>query len=340
MKAIGIYKSAPVETDGLFTQIETDAPVAEGHDILVRVKGVAVNPVDFKVRKGKQDDGAFKVLGWDAAGVVEAVGEDVTLFRPGDEVWYAGDVTRSGSNAQLQLVDERIVAPKPKSLDFAAAAALPLTTITAWEAMFDRLLIDRKAADANANKTILIIGGAGGVGSIAIQLAKLAGLKVITTASRPETISWVKKLGADQVINHRNPLDEELAAIDVANVDYIFCTSETDQYFDVMASVIAPQGRIVTITEAQENHNVDLLKAKSASFSYEFMFTRSMFQTADMIEQHKLLATVAQLVDEGTITNTANESFGALSPESLQKAHALLESGKAIGKIIFDGIAD
>lgn len=340
MKAIGVYKTAPVETDGLFTQIETDAPTAEGHDILVRVKGVAVNPVDFKVRKGKQDDGAFKVLGWDAAGVVEAVGENVTLFRPGDEVWYAGDVTRSGSNAQLQVVDERIVAPKPKSLDFAASAALPLTTITAWEAMFDRLLIDRTAIDANASKTILIIGGAGGVGSIAIQLAKLAGLKVITTASRPETIEWVKKLGADVVINHRNPLDEELAALEIANVDYIFCTSETDQYFDVMATLIAPQGRIVTITEAKENHNVDLLKAKSASFSYEFMFTRSMFKTADMIEQHKLLAEVAKLVDEGTITNTANESFGPLSPESLQKAHALLESGKAIGKITFDGIAD
>ncbi|WP_336083797.1 zinc-binding alcohol dehydrogenase family protein [Thalassospira sp. CH_XMU1448-2] len=340
MKAIGVYKSAPVETDGLFTQIETDAPVATGRDILVRVKGIAVNPVDFKVRKGKQDDGSFKILGWDAAGIVEAVGEDVTLFRPGDEVWYAGDVTRSGSNTQLQLVDERIVALKPKSLGFAAAAALPLTTITAWEAMFDRLLIDRAAVDANASKSILIIGGAGGVGSIAIQLAKLAGLKVITTASRPETIDWVKKLGADAVINHRNPLDEELASLSIANVDYIFCTSETDQYFDVMAKLIVPQGRIVTITEAKENHNVDLLKAKSASFSYEFMFTRSMFQTADMIEQHKLLATVARLVDDGTITNTANESFGPLSPEGLQKAHALLESGKAIGKITFDGIAD
>jgi zinc-binding alcohol dehydrogenase family protein len=339
MKAIGVYKSAPVETDGLFEQIETEAPVAGGRDILVRVKGIAVNPVDFKVRKGKQDDGAFKILGWDAAGVVEAVGEDVTLFRPGDEVWYAGDVTRSGSNTQLQLVDERIAAPKPKSLDFAAAAALPLTTITAWEAMFDRLLIDRAAVDTNASKTILIIGGAGGVGSIAIQLAKLAGLNVITTASRPETIEWVKKLGADSVINHRNPLDEELAAQGVTTVDYVFCTSETDQYFDVMAKLIAPQGRIVTITEAKEDHNVDLLKAKSASFSYEFMFTRSMFQTVDMIEQHKLLATVAQLVDEGVIANTATESFGPLTPASLQKAHALLESGKAIGKITFDGIA-
>ena len=340
MKAIGVYKSAPVETDGLFTQIETEAPVAKGRDILVRVKGVAVNPVDFKIRKGKEDDGAFKVLGWDATGVVEAVGADVSLFRPGDEVWYAGDLTRSGSNAQLQLVDERIVALKPKSLGFADAAALPLTTITAWEAMFDRLLIDRTAVEANADKSILIIGGAGGVGSIAIQLAKLAGLKVITTASRPETIDWVKKLGADQVVNHRNPLNVELAAIDVANVDYIFCTSETDQYFNVMAEIIAPQGRIVTITEATENHNVDLLKLKSASFSYELMFTRSMFETPDMIEQHKLLATVAQLVDEGIITNTANESFGPLTPESLQKAHALLESGKAIGKITFGGIAD
>ncbi|KEO58408.1 NADPH:quinone reductase [Thalassospira permensis NBRC 106175] len=340
MKAIGLYKAAPVETDGLFREIDMETPKAEGRDILVRVKGVAVNPVDFKVRRGKADDGNFKILGWDAAGVVEAVGEDVTLFRPGDAVWYAGDVTRSGSNAQFQLVDERIVAPKPKSLGFADAAALPLTTITAWEALFDRMMIDRNARDANAGKVLLVIGGAGGVGSIAIQLGKLAGLTVIATASRPETIDWVKKLGADQVINHRNPLNDELTAIGITHVDYILCTSETDQYFDVMAEIIAPQGRIATITEASENHNVDLLKAKSASFSYEFMFTRSMFQTPDMIEQHKLLATVADLIDAGTLKNTANESFGALTPESLRKAHALLESGKAIGKITFEGIAD
>lgn len=340
MKAIGLYKAAPVETDGLFREIDMETPKVEGRDILVRVKGVAVNPVDFKVRRGKADDGNFKILGWDAAGVVEAVGEDVTLFRPGDAVWYAGDVTRSGSNAQFQLVDERIVGPKPKSLGFADAAALPLTTITAWEALFDRMMIDRNARDANAGKTLLVIGGAGGVGSIAIQLGKLAGLTVIATASRPETIDWVKKLGADQVINHRNPLNDELTAIGIAHVDYILCTSETDQYFDVMAEIIAPQGRIATITEASENHNVDLLKAKSASFSYEFMFTRSMFQTPDMIEQHKLLATVADLIDAGTLKNTANESFGALTPESLRKAHALLESGKAIGKITFEGIAD
>ena len=338
MKAIGLYKAAPVETDGLFREIDMETPKAEGRDILVRVKGVAVNPVDFKVRRGKADDGNFKILGWDAAGVVEAVGEDVTLFRPGDEVWYAGDVTRSGSNAQFQLVDERIVGPKPKSLGFADAAALPLTTITAWEALFDRMMIDRNARDANAGKVLLVIGGAGGVGSIAIQFGKLAGLTVIATASRPETIDWVKKLGADQVINHRNPLNDELTAIGIAHVDYILCTSETDQYFDVMAEIITPQGRIATITEAKENHNVDLLKAKSASFSYEFMFTRSMFQTPDMIEQHKLLSIVADLIDAGTLKNTANESFGALTPQSLRKAHALLESGKAIGKITFDGL--
>jgi len=338
MKAIGLYKAAPVETDGLFSEIDMEVPKAEGRDILVRVKGVAVNPVDFKVRRGKADDGNFKILGWDAAGVVEAVGADVTLFRPGDEVWYAGDVTRSGSNTQFQLVDERIVAPKPKSLGFADAAALPLTAITAWEALFDRMMIDRNAKDANAGKTLLVIGGAGGVGSIAIQLGKLAGLTVIATASRPETIDWVKDLGADQVINHRNPLNDELKAIGFTHVDYILCTSETDQYFDVMAEIITPQGRIATITEAKENHNVDLLKAKSASFSYEFMFTRSMFQTPDMIEQHKLLSIVADLIDAGTLKNTANESFGALTPESLRKAHALLESGKAIGKITFDGL--
>lgn len=338
MKAIGLYKAAPVETDGLFSEIDMEVPKAEGRDILVRVKGVAVNPVDFKVRRGKADDGNFKILGWDAAGVVEAVGADVTLFRPGDEVWYAGDVTRSGSNTQFQLVDERIVAPKPKSLGFADAAALPLTAITAWEALFDRMMIDRNAKDANAGKTLLVIGGAGGVGSIAIQLGKLAGLTVIATASRPETIDWVKDLGADQVINHRNPLNDELKTIGFTHVDYILCTSETDQYFDVMAEIITPQGRIATITEAKENHNVDLLKAKSASFSYEFMFTRSMFQTPDMIEQHKLLSIVADLIDAGTLKNTANESFGALTPESLRKAHALLESGKAIGKITFDGL--
>ncbi len=338
MKAIGLYKAAPVETDGLFSEIDMEGPKAEGRDILVRVKGVAVNPVDFKVRRGKADDGNFKILGWDAAGVVEAVGADVTLFRPGDEVWYAGDVTRSGSNTQFQLVDERIVAPKPKSLGFADAAALPLTAITAWEALFDRMMIDRNAKDANAGKTLLVIGGAGGVGSIAIQLGKLAGLTVIATASRPETIDWVKDLGADQVINHRNPLNDELKAIGFTHVDYILCTSETDQYFDVMAEIITPQGRIATITEAKENHNVDLLKAKSASFSYEFMFTRSMFHTPDMIEQHKLLSIVADLIDAGTLKNTANESFGALTPESLRKAHALLESGKAIGKITFDGL--
>ncbi|MCK2166823.1 zinc-binding alcohol dehydrogenase family protein [Thalassospira xiamenensis] len=338
MKAIGLYKAAPVETDGLFSEIDMEVPKAEGRDILVRVKGVAVNPVDFKVRRGKADDGNFKILGWDAAGVVEAVGADVTLFRPGDEVWYAGDVTRSGSNTQFQLVDERIVAPKPKSLGFADAAALPLTAITAWEALFDRMMIDRNAKDANAGKTLLVIGGAGGVGSIAIQLGKLAGLTVIATASRPETIDWVKDLGADQVINHRNPLNDELKAMGITHVDYILCTSETDQYFDVMAEIITPQGRIATITEAKENHNVDLLKAKSASFSYEFMFTRSMFQTPDMIEQHKLLSIVADLIDAGTLKNTANESFGALTPESLRKAHALLESGKAIGKITFDGL--
>ncbi|KZB56851.1 zinc-binding alcohol dehydrogenase family protein [Thalassospira xiamenensis] len=338
MKAIGLYKAAPVDTDGLFSEIDMEVPKAEGRDILVRVKGVAVNPVDFKVRRGKADDGNFKILGWDAAGVVEAVGADVTLFRPGDEVWYAGDVTRSGSNTQFQLVDERIVAPKPKSLGFADAAALPLTAITAWEALFDRMMIDRNAKDANAGKTLLVIGGAGGVGSIAIQLGKLAGLTVIATASRPETIDWVKDLGADQVINHRNPLNDELKAIGFTHVDYVLCTSETDQYFDVMAEIITPQGRIATITEAKENHNVDLLKAKSASFSYEFMFTRSMFQTPDMIEQHKLLSIVADLIDAGTLKNTANESFGALTPESLRKAHALLESGKAIGKITFDGL--
>ncbi|RCK52266.1 alcohol dehydrogenase [Thalassospira profundimaris] len=338
MKAIGLKVARPVSDENLFEQTELDAPKPEGHDILVRVKGVAVNPVDFKVRRGKADDGTFKVLGWDAAGIVEAVGDKVTLFGKGDEVWYAGDITRPGSNSELQLVDERIAALKPKKLDFAAAAALPLTTITAWEAMFDRMKIDRTALEANQGKSILIINGAGGVGSIAIQLAKMAGLQVIATASRPETISWVTKMGADHVINHHQPLKEQLEGAGFATVDYVLCTSEIDDYWDVMCDLVAPQGHIVSITEAKNNHNVDLLKAKSASFSYEFMFTRSMFQTPDMIEQHKLLTEMAALVDADAIQVTTGDHFGALTPESLRKAHAVLESGKAIGKIVFDGL--
>ncbi len=338
MKAIGLKTARPVTDDNLFDQTDIETPVATGHDVLVRVKGVAVNPVDFKIRRGKADDGAFKVLGWDAAGVVEAVGDKVTLFNKGDEVWYAGDVTRPGSNSELQLVDERIAALKPKKLDFATAAALPLTTITAWEAMFDRMKIDRTAISANNGKSILIINGAGGVGSIAIQLAKMAGLQVIATASRPETISWVTKMGADHVINHRQPLKDQLEGAGFVAVDYVLCTSETDEYWDVMCDLIAPQGHVVTITEAKNNHNVDLLKAKSASFSYEFMFTRSMFQTADMVEQHKLLTEIAAMVDADAIKVTTGDHFGPLTPESLRKAHALLESGKAIGKIVFDGL--
>ncbi|OKH88822.1 zinc-binding alcohol dehydrogenase family protein [Thalassospira sp. TSL5-1] len=338
MKAIGLKTARPVTDENLFEQTEIETPCATGHDVLVRVKGVAVNPVDFKVRRGKADDSTFKVLGWDAAGIVEAVGDQVTLFKKGDEVWYAGDVTRPGSNSELQLVDERIAALKPKKLDFATAAALPLTTITAWEAMFDRMKINRTAFEANAVKSILIINGAGGVGSIAIQLAKMAGLQVIATASRPETISWVTKMGADHVINHHQPLKEQLEGAGFATVDYVLCTSETDDYWDVMCDLVAPQGHIVSITEAKNNHNVDLLKAKSASFSYEFMFTRSMFQTPDMIEQHKLLTEMAALVDADAIKVTTGEHFGSLTPDSLRKAHAVLESGKAIGKIVFDGL--
>tara|TARA_R110000751_G_scaffold48789_6_gene108460 strand:- start:5506 stop:6627 length:1122 start_codon:yes stop_codon:yes gene_type:complete len=338
MKAIGLKIARAVTDANLFEQADIATPTPTGHDILVRIKGVAVNPVDFKVRKGKADDGNFKVLGWDAAGVVEAVGEHVTLFKAGDDVWYAGDVTRPGSNSELQLVDERIVAQKPKSLDFATAAAFPLTAITAWEAMFDRMNIDRTDIAGNKGKSILIINGAGGVGSIAIQLAKSAGLQVVATASRPETISWVSKMGADHVINHHNPLKEQLEGAGFATVDYILCTSETDAYWDVMCDLIAPQGRIASITEAMNNHNVDLLKAKSASFSYEFMFTRSMFQTPDMIEQHKLLSEIAKMVDAGKLQVTATENYGGLTPESLRKAHEFLESGKAIGKITFVGL--
>ncbi|WP_047538112.1 zinc-binding alcohol dehydrogenase family protein [Methylotenera versatilis] len=336
MKAIALTRYLPIENPDSLVDIELAIPEPLSHDLLVKICAIAVNPVDTKVRKPKDKvETTPKVLGWDAAGEVIAVGDAVTLFKVGDLVYYAGDVTRSGCNAEYQLMDERIVGHKPQSLNFEAAAALPLTAVTAWEALFDRLGI---AQDANKNKdkSILIIGAAGGVGSIAIQLAKkVAGLNVIATASRPETTAWVRDLGADIVLNHHQLL-QEISQLNI-QPDYILCNNDTDGYFEVMAAIIKPQGKICSIVETAKPVNLDLLKSKSATFVWEFMFTRSMFKTDDMIAQHQILQHVAQLIDAGTLTTTLNQVLRPINAENLRKAHAQLESGTTIGKLVLSG---
>jgi zinc-binding alcohol dehydrogenase family protein len=304
--------------------IELPVPSPSGRDLLVRVEAVSVNPVDTKRRLAETKEP--KVLGWDAAGTVEAVGGDVTLFRKGDAVYYAGDVTRPGSNSEFHLVDERIVGRKPKSLDFAQAAAIPLTAITAWESYFDRLKVQ-------PGKTLLILGGAGGVGSIGIQIAKLAKLKVIATASRPETIAWVKELGADEGVDHRKDLPSQIKK----NVDYIAVYNDLDMHWAAIGELIAPQGGIVSIVGNLKPLPMDAVRAKSASLCWELMFTRPRFKTPDMIEQHKLLNQVADWLDAGKLRGTLKQTLTPINAANLRKAHAQLESGTTIGKLVLKG---
>ncbi len=333
MKAIGLTQYLPIENIESLQDIELPKPEASEYDLLVQVKAISVNPVDTKIRAPKdQIEASARVLGWDAAGEVVAVGQQVEHFSVGDQVYYAGDITRSGSNCEFQLVDERIVGRKPASLSFTEAAALPLTSITAWEALFERLQISLQGD--HAGKSILIIGGAGGVGSIAIQLAKkLAKLTVIATASRPESQQWCMDRGADSVINHHQPLDEELVAIDNPLVDYILCLNNTDQHWPAMAKAIKPQGKICSIVDTS-NVDLSLLKSKSATFVWEFMFTRSMYKTSDMIEQQRLLNNVSERVNEGELVTTANTLLHPINAENLRKAHKMLEQGNAIGKVV------
>lgn len=333
MKAIGYKENLPIENEQSLQDIELPMPRPNGRDILVEVKAISVNPVDFKIRQGRKPEGdQWAVIGWDAAGIVKEVGDEVTLFQPGDEVWYAGDLNRSGSNAQFQLVDERIVGNKPKSLNFGQAAALPLTTLTAWELLFDRMQVDKTAAD----KSILVIGAAGGVGSILVQLVKqLTQLKVIGTASRAETISWLQTLGVDHTINHRNKLSEEFAKQNLSEPDYVISLNATEQHIDEIVKIIKPQGKFGLIDDPT-TLNVMPFKLKAVSTHIELMFTRSIFQTPDMIEQHNILNATAKLIDEGVIQTTVGEHFGVINAENLRKAHALLESHKAKGKIVLE----
>jgi NADPH2:quinone reductase len=335
MKAVGFATPGPITADTALIDIELPQPMAAGHDLLVAVKAISVNPVDTKVRTRFQPEaGAQKVLGYDAAGVVVACGPEVTLFKAGDEVFYAGDLNRPGTNAEFHLVDERIVGPKPKTLSFGEAAALPLTTITAWEALFDR--IDIRRPIHGIAPVLLIIGGAGGVGSIAIQLARrLTDVIVIATASRPESRAWVHGLGAHHVIDHTQPMPAQIAALGIGQPSFVFSTTQTDQHMAGIAELIAPQGRFCLIDDPA-TLDVKVLKAKSVSLHWELMFTRSMFKTADMIAQHALLADASKLVDDGILRTTLAETFGTINATNLKRAHVLLESGTSRGKIVLE----
>ena len=333
MRAVGLTRYLPIDDPESLVDLTLERPEPGERDLLVRVHAVSVNPVDTKVRRPKpQVEARPRVLGWDVAGVVEAVGAGVTLFQAGDAVYYAGSITRPGGDSEYHLVDERIVGHKPRSLDFAAAAALPLTAITAWEGLFDRLGV---VAERDRGKRVLIIGGAGGVGSIAIQLAKqVAGLEVIATASREASAAWCRSLGADHVVDHFGDIPAQLQAIGRPEVEFVFCLQDTDRYWATMARVVAPQGKLCSIVETSAPVDVGLLQRKSASFAYELMFTLAIFQTADMIAQHELLDAIAGLIDRGALRTTVDTVLRPINAANLRDAHARLEGGRTVGKIV------
>lgn len=339
MKAIGIYKNLEISNPEAMVDVDIQKPMPTSRQLLVEVKSIAVNPVDTKVRLHKPIQSTPKILGWDVAGVVMETGDECGFYKPGDLVYYSGDVTKPGGNCQYHLIDERIVGNKPESLSFSESAAIPLTGITAYEGLFDRLRISKHSED-NKNKSILIIGAAGGVGSIALQLAKHVGLTVIGTASRTESIDWVKTMGADGVINHYEPFPPQLKALGLNEVDYIYCLNTTDGHWLNMVEVIKPQGLICGIVDTANEVNLNLLKPKSAGFVWEFMFTRSLFQTEDMIRQHDILNEISCLIDEGILKTTVGTVLSPINAANLMKAHELLESGKTIGKIVIEGFGD
>ena len=336
MKAVGYRNSLPIDQADSLLDLTLPDPVPGPRDLIVAVKAVSVNPVDTKVRmRAAAGPGEVKVLGYDAAGIVMATGPRVTLFKPGDEVFYAGSIARPGTNSELHAVDERIVGPKPRSLNFAQAAALPLTSITAWELLFDRLGL--VPGGMQRKGTLLIIGGAGGVGSIMIQLArKLTGLTIIASASRPESRSWVLELGAHHAVDHSKLLATEVRALGIQHVDFVAGLTNTDQHLAEIAEIVAPQGRFGIIDDPK-SFDVLALKRKSVSIHWEFMFTRAVFETADILEQHKLLKTVAEMVDAGTVKTTLSEELGTINAANLKRAHALIESGRAKGKVVLSG---
>ena len=332
MKAISYIDGMDHGFQNPLVDIEKAMPSLKDRDLLVRIKAISVNPVDTKVRRNPVTVGNTRILGWDAVGEVVEVGSGVQHFKVGDQVWYAGDLTRDGSNAEYQAVDERIVSLKPQSLSNAEAAALPLTAITAWEMLFDRFNVDLDQSD-----NILVIGGAGGVGSIAIQLLKAkTNLKVIATASREETKAWVKSLGADYVIDHTQDLNMQIKALGLDAPRYIFSTNQTHTYLPQISKLIAPQGKFGLIDDPKLL-DIGEFKSKSVSVHWEFMFTRSMFNTTDIEQQSQLLHQVAELVDNHTIKTTLNQTLGKINAKNLKLAHELIETGRAKGKIVLEG---
>ena len=337
MRAVGYQQSLPIDQDASLVDVDLPRPDPGPQDLLVEIKAVSLNPVDTKVRmRAQPEPGGVKVLGFDAAGIVRAVGGEVSRFKPGDEVYYAGAITRPGTNAEFHAVDERLVGSKPTSIGFEEAAALPLTTLTAWETLFDRLESNRPVKGAAT--AILIVGGAGGVGSVAIQLARqLTDLTVIATASRPETQAWCRELGAHHVIDHGQPLAAQVEALGIGAPAFAFSITHTDTHFPEIAKVMAPQGRFALIDDPKAPLDIALLKGKSVSIHWESMFTRSTFQTADMERQHDILNEAARLVDAGTIKTTLAEVIGPIDAAHLKRAHAFIESGRARGKIVLSG---
>ncbi|KTD30526.1 zinc-binding alcohol dehydrogenase family protein [Legionella maceachernii] len=333
MKAIGCIKAKSKEEMNPLVDLELPIPKATGHDLLIEIKAIAVNPVDYKTRRRVQlEEGQHSILGWDASGIVKEVGDRVILFNPGDEVWFAGDKTRPGCNSEFTLVDERIVGLKPKSLSFEQAAALPLTAITAWELLFDRLHVT-----ANQKGSLLITGAAGGVGSILVQLAsKLTELTVIGTAGREESQQWIKEHGAHHVIDHNKPMLEQLEKLGIGQVDYVISLTHSGEHAEELVNCLKPQAKFALIDDP-EHLDFRIFKLKSISIHWEMMFTRSMYKTYDMINQHRILTQVADLVDKGVIKTTLNQHFGAINAANLNKAHELLISGKSRGKIVLSG---
>jgi zinc-binding alcohol dehydrogenase family protein len=345
MKAIGYTKSLPINDAESLANIELPIPVAAGRDLLVKINAIAVNPVDYKIRQNvAPENGEFKVIGWDAVGEVVSIGEGVTQFKPGDHVYYAGDLNRQGCNAEYQLVDERIVGAKPKSLSNAEAAALPLTTITAWELLFEHLAIKQQNSGSNhkSDEVILVVGAAGGVGSIFIQIAKaITGATIIATASRESSRAWVKELGADYIVDHQKPLQAQIDALveneGINQLSHIASLNSTESYFDSYTELLKPFGKIAMIDDPSQPLDIMKLKPKSQSLHIEFMFARSMFQASDMQEQSNLLNRVSDLIDQGYIKTTVGKNLGAINAANLKSAHQELESGRSIGKIVLEG---
>lgn len=345
MKAIGYTESLDISDTNSLQDIELPTPTPQGRDLLIKIHSIAVNPVDTKIRKRRAaENGQPVVLGWDAVGEVVATGDDATLFKAGDLVYYAGELNRQGTNAEYQLVDERIVGLKPKSLSDAEAAALPLTTITAYEMLFEHLQLQKQTPETKTTtqEVLLVVGAAGGVGSILVQLAKaLTGATVIATASRPESVDWCRQLGADYILDHTQSLTEQMAELvskeGLSTLTHVASLNATDRYFDSYVEMLAPFGRIALIDDPQQPLNYMAMKPKSLSLHIEFMYARSTFKAPDMIEQHRLLNHVAELIDQGYVKTTLGKNMGTINAENLRAAHAELEAGKAIGKLVLEG---